>query len=658
VIVSTSRGCFRLDGSSATSLVSEVLPALYTSDGQRPPDNVCALAGPLLEAGIIESSVKGRAKSREAAGIPRVAISRATPLAQRTTTLLASARIEIGTRVEDGDFIVSDLSDLVDDDALRIVDDLHRRGCTSISIWRRGEETFLGPISAPGWTACWNCARQRLADSLSDDIGVVDDDLALAKAVAENVILAIRYPDVAGYGCLVAVGQSNSLHSILPMPWCATCGGITKCRRWTPINHSLLVPEGLRLLADPRAGVIRHLFVFEGDGNDTPAMPICASAVMDQPQLRQMGKSNLQGEGKGATREEAVLSAIGEGVERYAASLWNQAELTKGSLKELGDRAFDPRWLVLYDAEQYARPGFTFGPMDSNAPMLWADGCWLDTGVKVLVQAQATYLGFTGDEMSIGQTTSNGLAAGSSFEAAALRALYELIERDAFMLHWLAGLRGKRIDPDDCDEASRKALDEVQRLGAQTELYLLDVDTGYPTVACLGLGDGVSWPGATIGLGTHADIDVAMRKAVLEHGHYGPFMRRLMREGRHQHVRAPVDVVGSLDHGLYYCHADNAAWLDGLRQSQFSVSLADLRKKYREEPSLTACVARLSASGIRTAAVDVTTPDLVLAGLSVVRAFGTYAQPIHFGFGYERRNNPRLKALLNGPIQTMPHPIA
>jgi hypothetical protein len=69
-------------------------------------------------------------------------------------------------------------------------------------------------------------------------------------------------------------------------------------------------------------------------------------------------------------------------------------------------------------------------------------------------------------------------------------------------------LRQLRLIPKRC-----RTLDEVQRLGAQTELYLLDVDTGYPTVACLGLGD--------------------------------------------------------------------AAWLDGLRQSQFSVSLADLRKKYR-----------------------------------------------------------------------------
>lgn len=659
MIVSTSKGCFRLNGSSAASLLSEVLPALYASDGQRPPDSVLALERQLLEAAIIESSVKQGETFEVPARIPRVAIRRATPLAQRTAALLTSRGIAIATRVGVGDFVLSDLSNLTDNESSSAAEELHRRGCASIAIWRRGEETYLGPITAPGWAACWNCARQRLADSLNDDIGTVDDDPALAQAVAENIILAIRYPDIAGYGCLAALGKSSSVHSILPIPWCATCGCTSTFQRWEPINHSLLVPKALRVLADPRAGLIRHLFIFEGDGNDMPATPIWASALMARPQLGPTRREfDLRGEGKGATRDEAVLSAIGEGVERYAASLWNPGQLTEGSRRELGDRAFDPRWLVLYDKEQYSRPGFAFQPMDPDALMLWVKGHWLDTGVDVLVPAQATYLGFTGDGITFGQTTSNGLAAGSCFEDAALRALYELIERDAFMLHWLAGLTGERIDPHGCDAVSRRAIDEVQRLGAQTELYLLDLNGGYPTVVCLGLGDGVSWPGATIGLGTHANIDVALRKAVLEHGHYGPYIRGLMREGQHLHVRAPEDVVGNLSHGLYYCHAHNTAGLGDLRQEQISVKLADLRKRYREEPSLAACAARLSAFGIRTAVVDLTTPDLAMAGLSVVRALGTYMQPIHFGFGYERRNNPRLEALLNRTVQTLPHPIA
>jgi hypothetical protein len=87
-------------------------------------------------------------------------------------------------------------------------------------------------------------------------------------------------------------------------------------------------------------------------------------------------------------------------------------------------------------------------------------------------------------------------------------------------------------------------------------------------------------------------------------------------------------------------------------------SLEFLREQYREPATLAACVARLQTMGVRAAAVDITPSDVALAGLRVVRAFGTNLQPIHFGFGYERLNNPRLKASLLAGAETTPHPIA
>jgi ribosomal protein S12 methylthiotransferase accessory factor len=290
--------------------------------------------------------------------------------------------------------------------------------------------------------------------------------------------------------------------------------------------------------------------------------------------------------------------------------------------------------------------------------MYWAPGRWLDTDEEVKVPALATYMSFPArPKHRFAQTTSSGLAAGKSFEDATLRALYELIERDAFMLTWLSRRAGLRINVERCDATASRALTEIERLGARTELYLLDVGTGHPTVVCLGLGDAESWPAATIGLGTHADIDVALRKAVFEHGHYGLYLRRLMREGRHTNIRNPSDVVQSLDHGLLYIHPEHVSILDTFRGGS-QVSLPKLRSQYREKATLSACVSRLLEAGIRTAAVDVTSSDVALAGIRVVRAFGVNMQPIHFGFGCERLKNPRLKAILADHAEDAPHPIA
>jgi len=188
---------------------------------------------------------------------------------------------------------------------------------------------------------------------------------------------------------------------------------------------------------------------------------------------------------------------------------------------------------------------------------------------------------------------------------------------------------------------------------------LIDVGTKHPTMICLGFGDGFSWPGLTIGLGTHADVDIALRRAVFEHGHYGSYMRRLMRQGVHKRIRDDEHVLTNLDHGLYYVNPDHSTALDFFRAyAGDPTSLADLRCEYRQDATLSACVSCLAEVGIRTAAVDVTTPDIKLAPIRVVRAFGIHMQPIHFGTANRRLKNPRLDRLLSNTAETSPHPIA
>jgi ribosomal protein S12 methylthiotransferase accessory factor len=257
------------------------------------------------------------------------------------------------------------------------------------------------------------------------------------------------------------------------------------------------------------------------------------------------------------------------------------------------------------------------------------------------------------------QTSSNGLAAGSSLEDATLRALLELIERDAFMLFWIADLPATRIEIDGSDELVRFALVEAARLGANIELYCVDAGTGHPTVVCIGFGDGRSWPGVTVGLGTHANIDIALRKAVFEHNHYGSYIRQLMMSDVHKKIRCKEDVKDALDHGLYYIEPSHADALDSFRAHlDRPVHLRELRARYQEPATVQACVSCLLNAGVRSAAVEVTSPDVRLAHISVVRAFGAWMQPIHFGAANWRLNNPRLQRLLITSANTIPHPVA
>ncbi len=523
---------------------------------------------------------------------------------------------------------------------------------------------FFGPWVDPGRTACWSCFRRRFDDSLLPDNGEpVEHDPRTIRAVAENVVLAIRHPQRTPFGCVVVEGEeTDALHAVLPMPWCELCGGAAELteRGWAPLTQSLLVPEQFRVLADTRGGVVRRLFIFNGDNADAPAVPFTASAQIAAYRQGPVSRPEFTGEGKGATSEAAIRSAIGEGVERYSASLWDPSKITRASLRDLDGGAFDPRWLVLYDELQYLRKGFPFAPFDPEADLDWTRGVWLDTGEAVQLPALATYMHYPAEPAEqFAQITSNGLAAGSTLEDATLRALYELIERDAFMLFWLAGLPGRRFAEDRFDPVTQQALAEVERLGARTELYLLDAGTGYPTIVCVGLGDGRSWPGVTIGLAADADVAVALQRAVLEHGHYGTYIRRLMLDGRHLTISSSEQVVHALDHALYYIPPARARALAQLRSgTEPPATVAQLRPCYQQKSTLAGCVAALGSAGIRAAAADVTSPDVALAPISVVRAFGTYMQPIQFGAANRRLNSPRLAALLTRPPVTEPPPLA
>jgi ribosomal protein S12 methylthiotransferase accessory factor len=405
---------------------------------------------------------------------------------------------------------------------------------------------------------------------------------------------------------------------------------------------------------------VRRILLFDCDGSDAPILPICCTALIAPHSYGNKRELAHKGEGKGATQDDAARSAIGEGVERYAASIWQLSKLIYASFDELGRRAFDPNWLVLYDDDQYARMDFPYVRFDAQQPIYWKCGRWLDTDEEVQLPAIATYLNFPSvDAERFGQTTSSGLAAGSTFEDAALRALYELIERDAFMLIWLAKRPALRVAVDGAEAVTQQAILEAERLGARIELYLIDVGTGHPTMICVGLGDGNSWPAVTIGLGTHANVDIALQKAVFEHGHYGLYMRRLMREGEHKKISDRKDVLTNLDHGLYYIDPEHSSALGCFRADAGNQALLeDLRRKYRHEAKLTACVSSLAEVGVRAAAVDVTPPDIRLSPIRVVRAFGTYMQPIHFGSVNRRLKNPRLECLLWNGVEINPHPIA
>jgi len=576
-----------------------------------------------------------------------------------------------------------------------------------VSLWAHidGLEALAGPVVLPGRTPCWNCCRLRMLANSPDPQSRLQLEQALLESspqprehtllapmgpvlghvvALEAIKLLTRYTESSLIGRMMSldlITLESTFHTVIRLPWCDVCGGakVTSGGGGAVLEDAFRTGSGVdatdtgKSLArvrepdelidalagwvDSRTGVIRYLVVNEAAVGE-PELPVAATAVLASGVGATEHGLEI-GSGKGTSATEAMLGAVGEAIERYSASLVDPDRIRRVTMEELpGDSLGWPQ-LCPYVTEQYASVGFPFQPLRPNQPIDWTQGRWIDNGEAVWIPALLAYFNYTAppDEYFC-QVTSNGLAAGSGIDDAALRAVFELVERDAFMLTWLCRISARRILLDDTlDSGSQEIIRQLALCGCEVRLYLMDVGIPIPAVVCVGLGDGTSWPGATVSMAAHLDARHAVRKAILEQGHVGPYVRRLVLGREHPIPERPDQVRTLSDHALYYAPVERRRSFDFLLDGGGTpVVMNDLPES--PQASLNECALRLSSVGLRAAIVDVTSPDVATGPFRVARALGTNMQPIHFGHRLARLGNPRLQSLLAGQPNPDPHPVA
>ncbi len=581
-----------------------------------------------------------------------------------------------------------------------------------------GVESWLGPMVKQGESACWNCLRLRQLGNADVPTAAHDIDKDYLKADRARRARSLVAPLASVTGSNLAMeaikvltgftqstlhstvqvhhlikGKSKQ-HRIIPMPWCEICGGpdnlqnkellmpgwartpqqpvgqyaamsavadVAGAQAANPLNRITSVKMVRELFTgwvDDKFGVIKTL---KGHNDQLPSLPVTASAYVSafsegKFDMRTMGQV---GAGKGLDEISAHIGAVGEALERYSAARYRKHKMLYASIDRLEGDFINPDDLVLYSKAQYRNPNFIFTAWDKKQKIHWAKGVWLGTDKPVWVPSLVTYFNFDCSKKELfSQASSNGLAAGQDFNDAAMRATYELIERDAMMLTWYAQVAPQRLSMDSVTEPKlHEVIDNITRHGVSLELYLLDMGTRIPTVVCLGFGDGVHNPATSVSLATHADIEMALRKAILEQGHVLPYLRSLMAN-QHAWPRQVQQVQSLEDHAKYYFAKDKQHHFDFMRQPESQAILSSdwQGADISNIEDLRRC---LEQAGLEVAVVDVTSPDMALSPFSVVRAVGPNIQPIHFGEQYKRVDNPRLRKLLQGRAPNMqPHPIA
>ncbi len=143
--------------------------------------------------------------------------------------------------------------------------------------------------------------------------------------------------------------------------------------------------------------------------------------------------------------------------------------------------------------------------------------------------------------------STNGVAAHFDYDAARCNALLENIERDCFLVHWLAGKNPVHIQPDSLIQRKQRRL--IQRLiRDKHEVWLLGLtlDIPVPVFATI-----IMTPGQLpcIGLGCAFDPDHALEKALTE-------SLRHLGAARHWKPTDQAEILRSIENGVLQGHRD------------------------------------------------------------------------------------------------------
>ncbi len=550
-------------------------------------------------------------------------------------------------------------------------------GVPALSVLFRSRDVLIGPVWFSGKAGCGGCAFERLRAASAAELPTTGEPggIDISKVVGQALVREMRTIMRRGPQrsqlldhVLALDGETEeaSLHKVIPLSHCRICGGAAsfsrpvakKAMRLSSDDSLENVLGALAGWVDRRTGIISSLFL-ESPHPDARDLPFIVTAapphiVDENGALRRLPL----GWGKGLTASGAILSAVGESIERYSASLPDPERIVWKRPADLDGEFFDPGLCALYAEDQYVRDGFPYVRFDPDIIHPWILGKWLGNDQPVWVPAVFAFLSLTiGSEQLICQGTSNGLAASTDPNEAALRAMLELVERDAFLSAWRTGRPGRRVALDETiDPLLRRVVESIELLGATVEIYALPTGVCGTTILCLSLGDGDTYPGAVVGLGADLHADVALRQAILELAQTGPYLQRMMQA---QTLSIPNDdkaVQDMRDHAAYYFPSERATAFDRLRGRDGPISLRELGVGAKSR-SLKRCLSQLQEVGVRVAVVDVTSADVATGPFRVMRAVSPDLQPLSYGYGLDRCLVPRIRSM--GLASDIPaiHPI-
>lgn len=348
--------------------------------------------------------------------------------------------------------------------------------------------------------------------------------------------------------------------------------------------------------------------------------------------------------------EVAELKAIMEGLERYASGIIPNKELIITTQRQLGDKAIDPRKVVAYTKKQY-KSGLLLKPFSKGRPYYWKTVYSFPEKKEYYLPIDCLYYPIPEELISQLYTLANssGVAAGFSFEDALLRGIYEILERDAFMVVWFNRLVMPTIPKEILSQELKTRIASFEELGYEIYLINLTLDT-VPVILGVAVNEKMI-PTLVLGMAANFNPEKAISKSLDEILHQ--LYWNLRPNHSVQTLTNPKEVGDVGGHAALYATPRYLKKASFLWQGK----LNDLPRKISFSNELEYIVELLSQKRIQILAADLTPTYFKSVGIWVVRTILPELVPIPFGYRTEPLGMRRIKELPeNLGLKTRPWP--
>ncbi|MBI2097067.1 MAG: YcaO-like family protein [Candidatus Sungbacteria bacterium] len=290
-------------------------------------------------------------------------------------------------------------------------------------------------------------------------------------------------------------------------------------------SHSLIPSYWQDILnyLHEKGGINSPQVFFEPLFNDEPRIFSC-SLPAQYEKIATDGQVNSRRYSKGASldADEAISKTIGEFLERYTLSRHHQKNLIRSSVKSLAKvgknflNIFDLAGFSDWQKEMFPRRQF-----DENSNFFWAGGTELLSGEPTMIPAQLALWDYSRradtSEPQLRQSNTNGAAGHFTRGEAILAGIYESIQRDAFLIHWLNSIPPPRIDPDTIeDKKLRTLLDQLKRYHLEPIFLNTTCDLAIPSCICVLADNSGLGPKTAVGGGCEPDMAEALMRSITE----------------------------------------------------------------------------------------------------------------------------------------------